>query len=89
MHCETCGEELADPEGGDLCRNGCEDGIDISGEWLERIGFERRSTPRGNIYWQRGLLTFYRSVEFCACPLPHIQTRKQMLSAIDVLLASL
>lgn len=61
---------------------------EITGDWLVTIGFEKRTTPMGNVYYQRGLLTFYRNVEFCACSLPHIRTRAQMLKAIEVLLPS-
>ncbi len=61
----------------------------IDGEWLETKGFQKRVTPTGKVYWYRGLLSFYKQVEFCACPLPHIQTKQQMMDAIDVLLASL
>lgn len=62
--------------------------LPIDGEWLESRGFERRTSPMGKTYWIRGFMSFYKQVEFCACPLQHIKTRQQMLDAIDVLLAS-
>ena len=64
-------------------------GEKITGEWLETIGFQRHTTPRGTRYWSRGYLTLTpRGIEFAACPLPHIQTRGQMRDAVRVLLAS-
>lgn len=58
----------------------------IDGEWLESVGFERRELRSGKVYWYRGLMSFYKHVEFCACPLPHITTKQHMLDAMDVLL---
>lgn len=59
----------------------------IDGQWLESIGFQRRVTPVTRIvYWQCGLLTFYKTVQFCGCSLEHITTRGQLSEAIDILI---
>ncbi len=59
--------------------------LPISGRWLESIGFQRRVTPRGNVYWHRGLVTFYTTVQFCGCSLDYVVTCGQLADLIDVL----